>query len=129
MKKTILAILVLLLAVGFILAANKFPATLTVKNQTDGNIIISMEYPYSFLVVEPGTTGKFTIARDDYSGVVTACGKTKSVKMDMNHNLKLNFTPCAAWTDTGAKKYLGEPTQEKPNWNRSPNSSGWRFEY
>lgn len=129
MKKFVLAILALLVVMGIILAANKFPATLTVKNQTDGNVIISMEYPYSFLVVKPGTTGKFTIARDDYSGVVTACGKTKSVTMDLNHNLKLNFTPCAAWGDKYAPKYLGEPTQEKPNWNRSPGSADWRFDY
>ncbi len=45
MKKTVLAILVLLLVLGIIMAANPFPATLTVKNKTDGNVIISMEYP------------------------------------------------------------------------------------
>lgn len=129
MKKTILAILALLLVVGIIMAANPFPATLTVKNQTDMNVIISMEYPYSFLVVKPESTAKFTIARGKYSGVVTACGKTKSGTMDLNHNLKLNFTPCAAWGNTSAPKYLGEPTQEKPNWNRRPGVADWRFDY
>jgi hypothetical protein len=129
MKKTVLALLVLLTVVGIIIAANPFPATLTVKNQTDANVIISMEYPYSYLVVKPGTTGKFTIARDDYSGVVTACGKTTSVAMDMNHNLKLNFTPCASWGDKNAPKYPGEPTQEKPNWNRPAGAADWRFDY
>ena len=129
MNKTVLAILALLLVVGIIMAANPFPATLTVKNQTDGNVIISMEYPYSYLVVKPGTTGKFTIARDDYTGVVTACGKTTSGTMNLNHNLKLNFTPCASWGNTSAPKYPGEPTMEKPNWNRPPGAADWRFDY
>ena len=129
MNKTVLAILALLLVVGIIMAANPFPATLTVKNQTDDNVIISMEYPYSYLVVKPGTTGKFTIVRDDYTGVVTACGKTTSGTMNLNHNLKLNFTPCAAWGDKNAPKYLGEPTMEKPNWNRPPGAADWRFDY
>jgi hypothetical protein len=129
MKKILLAILALLLVAGIIMAANPFPATLTVKNQTDGNVIISMEYPYSFLVVKPGTTSKFTIERGVYSGVVTACGKTTSGTMNLEHNLKLNFTPCAAWGNTSAPKYPGEPTLEKPNWNRRPGVADWRFDY
>lgn len=129
MKKAIVVLTGLLVLAVFIVAANPFPATLTVNNKSDGNVIISMEYPYSFLVVGPNTTKKFTIERAVYNGQVTACGKTKSGTMDMEHNLKLTFTPCAAWGNKNAPKFLGEPTMEKPNWNRSPSSTDWRFQY
>jgi hypothetical protein len=128
MKKTAIVLVVLLVMVVILVAANPFPATLTVKNKSDQNVIISMEYPYSFLVVGPGSTSKFTIERDVYSGVVTACGKTQSSTMDMNHNLKLTFTPCAAWGNKSAPRFPGEPTMEKPNWNRKP-SSDYRLQY
>jgi len=128
MKKTAIALVVLLILVVILVAANPFPATLTVKNKSDQNVIISMEYPYSFLVVGPGSTSKFTIERDVYSGVVTACGKTQSITMDMNHNLKLTFTPCAAWGNKNAPRFPGEPTMEKPNWNRKP-SEDYRLQY
>lgn len=129
MKKIAFGLVVLLLLATVLMAANPFPATLTVINKTDGNVIISMAYPYSFLVVGPGSTSKFTIERDVYDAQITACGKTKSGTVDMMHNLKLNFTPCAAWGDKSAPKYLGEPTMEKPNWNRSPGVADFRFQY
>ena len=129
MKKMAIGLLALLVLVVILMAANPFPATLTVINKTDQNVIISMEFPYSFLVAAPGTTSKFTIERDVYDGLVTACGKTKSGTMNLNHNLKLNFTPCADWGNTSAPKYPGEPTMEKPNWNRSTGVADWRFEY
>ena len=122
-------LLALLVVVVLIVAANPFPATLTVKNKSDHNVIISMEYPYSFLVVGPKTNKKFTIERALYSGQITACGKSKSGTMDMNHNLKLTFTPCAAWGNSSAPRFLGEPTMEKPNWNREPGAADWRFRY
>lgn len=129
MKKAAIVLISLVLLIAILAAANPFPATLTVINKTDGNVIISMAYPYSFLVVKPGSTAKFTIERAKYDALVTACGKTRAGTMDMRHNLKLNFTPCAAWGNTSAPKYLGEPTQEKPNWNRSPGVADFRFQY
>lgn len=129
MKKAVIALISLVVLIAILAAANPFPATLKVINQTDGNVIISMAYPYSFLVVKPGATVKFTIARGKYDALVTACGKTKSGTMNLNHNLKLNFTPCAAWGNKYAPRYLGEPTQEKPNWNRSPGVADFRFQY
>ena len=129
MNKLALVITMVVLLAVILVAANSFPATLTVINKTDGNVIISLEYPYSFLVVKPESTHKFTIARDTYVSTVTACGETASGTMNLNHNLKLNFTPCAAWGNTSAPKYLGEPTMEKPNWNRSPGVDDWRFDY
>ncbi len=128
MKKNALVILVLALLIAVLIAANPFPATLTVKNKTDGNVIISLTYPYSYLVVKPGTTGVFTIKRDVYPSTVTACGETVTGTMNLEHNLKLNFTPCAGWGDSGAPRFKGEPTQEKPNWNRTP-ANPWRFQY
>lgn len=129
MKKAAIVLISLVLLIAVLAAANPFPATLTVINKTDGNVIISMAYPYSFLVVKPGSTAKFTIERGKYDALVTACGKTRPGSMDMRHNLKLNFTPCASWGNTSAPKYLGEPTQEKPNWNRSPGVADFRFQY
>ena len=129
MKKIVLVITLLVLVGVILIAANPFPSTLTVINKTDGNVIISMKYPYSFLVVPAETTKKFTIERDVYDAIVTACGDTTNGTMNMEHNLRLNFTPCAGWGDTGAPKYLGEPTQEKPNWNSSPGVADWRFLY
>jgi hypothetical protein len=129
MKKAAFVVIALVVVIAILAAANPFPATLKVINQTDGNVIISMAYPYSFLVVKPGKTGVFTIERGKYDALVTACGKTKSGSMNLNHNLKLNFTPCAAWGNTSAPKYLGEATQEKPNWNRPPSDPGFRFQY
>jgi len=129
MNKIALVIAAVILLAVILVAANSFPATLTVVNQTDGNVIISLEYPYSFLVVKPDSTHQFTIARDTYVSIVTACGETTTGTINLNHNLKLNFTPCAAWGNTSAPKYLGEPTMEKPNWNRKPGVDDWRFEY
>jgi hypothetical protein len=129
MKKIALVLALLVLLVAVLVAANPFPSTLTVINKTDGNVIISMAYPYSFLVVPAGATKKFTVERDTYDALVTACNETTNGTMNLEHNLKLNFTPCAGWGDTGAPKFPGEPTQEKPNWNREPNNADWRFRY
>jgi hypothetical protein len=129
MNKIALVIAAVILLAVILVAANSFPATLTVINKTDGNVIISLEYPYSFLVVKPATTHQFTIARAKYVSVVTACGATTTGTMNLNHNLKLNFTPCAAWGNKNTPKYLGEPTMEKPNWNRHPGVDDWRFDY
>jgi hypothetical protein len=128
MKKIALTIALLVMVVVVLVAANPFPSTLTVINKTDGNVIISLAYPYSFLVVPADTTKKFTIERDVYDSIVTACGETTNGTMNLEHNLRLNFTACAGWGDTGAPKFPGEPTQEKPNWNRTP-TLDYRFIY
>jgi len=128
MKKTVLVIALLALVAVTLVAAHEFPSTLTVINKTEGNVIISLEYPYSFLVVRQIPTKKFTIERDTYDAIVTACGETTNGTMNLEHNLKLNFTPCPAGPNQRSK-YLGEPTMEKPNWNREPGVADWRFLY
>jgi len=128
MNKLVLVITMAILLV-ILVAANTYPATLTVINATDGNVIISLQYPYTFLVVKPGSTHEFSIARAKYDSTVTACGATSVGTMNLNNNLKLNFTPCANWGQKSTPKFLGEPSMEKPNWNRVPGVAGWRFKY
>jgi len=129
MKKIFIILLVMAAVVLLLVAANEWPARLTVRNQTDADVIVSLDYPYGWLVTAPGTTNEFHIERGVYNALVTACGETASGVMDLEHNLKLNFTPCAAWPNEDSPKYLGEPTMEKPNWFKSPGTAEWRFQY
>lgn len=125
-----LSLIVLLLA-----AANPWPARLTVINQTGDDIYISLDYPYPWLVVKAGDsllaeekpTTIFTIERGVYNAQVTACGMTALGKIDLNRNLLLNFTACDQWFQDSAPKYLGEPSQEKPNWFRTPGTADWQL--
>ena len=129
MKKIYIILIVLAAVALLVVAANDWPARLTVRNQTDEAVIISMEYPYSWLYVPAGTKSVFHIEKDDYTALVTACGETVSGTINLKHNLKLNFTPCYYWSDSDSPKYLGEPGLEKPNWNRPPKANYWRFQY
>ncbi len=127
-KATIIIVALAILALG-VIAGNQWPSRLRVINNTDGWVIISMEYPYSWLAVPAGGDSEFHIEKGVYDALVTACGKTVSGKMNLESNLKLNFTQCQAMADKDSAKYLGEPSQEKPNWNRSPNNAEFRFQY
>ena len=137
MYKAVVIVVVLSLAALLLVAANPWPARLTVINQTGEEITISMDYPYTWLVVksevdpdeEDSPTTIFTIERDIYEAQVTACGMTAVGRIDMNRNLRLNFTPCELWFQEGAPKFLGEPSQEKPNWFRTPGMADWQFDY
>lgn len=137
MHKPVLTIAVMSLVVLLLVAANPWPARLTVINQTGEDIYISMEYPYTWLVAkadeDPADDEKpttlFTIERDVYDVRVTACGMTAVGRIDMNRNLRLNFTACDQWFQDSAPKYLGEPSQEKPNWFRTPGTADWQFIY
>lgn len=129
MKKAILVIAALVIFAVALSAANPWPSKFTVINKTDDWVIVSMEYPYSWLAVPAGTTSEFHVERGEYDALVTACGETVSGTINLNHNLKLNFTPCAFWDDTDSPKYPGEPSQEKPNWNNPPVMKYYRFQY
>ena len=129
MKKAILVIAVLVLFAVALSAANPWPAKFTVINKSDQWVIISMDYPYSWLTVPAGTTSEFHIERGDYKAIVTACGETVNGTMNLKHNLKLTFTRCEFWSDPDSAKYPGEPSQEKPNWNNPPKMSYYRFQY
>lgn len=129
MKKIHIVIIILAVLALLLVAATDWPARLVVRNQTDGDVIISLDYPYSWLVVASGTESEFHIEKDVYNAIVTACGETSSGVMNLEGNLKLNFTRCELWHDTDSKKYLGAPTLEKPNWNKSPGTAEWRFQY
>lgn len=137
MYKSIGIIAVLSFVALVLIAANPWPARLTVINQTGEDIYISMEYPYTWLVVKADDetddndkpTTIFTIERDVYDARVIACGMTAVGKIDMNRNLRLNFTPCNLWYQVDTPKYLGEPSQEKPNWFRTPGMADWQFYY
>ncbi|MCK4976886.1 MAG: hypothetical protein KAS36_08140 [Anaerolineales bacterium] len=129
MKKIYIVLIVLAALALLLVAANEWPARLVVRNQTDADVILSLDYPYSWLVVAPGTTTEFHIEKGVYNALVTACGETASGVMDLEHNLKLNFTACDLWANDDTPKYLGEPTMEKPNWFKSPGTAEWRFQY
>ena len=129
MKKIQIVIVILAVLALFLIAANEWPARLNVKNQTEANVIISLEYPYTWLVVPAGENREFHIEKGVYDAQVTACGETVTGTMNLKHNLKLNFTPCSGWANTSADKFPGEPALEKPNWNRPPKANYWRFQY
>jgi hypothetical protein len=137
MFKAIATMVVLSLVVLILAAANPWLARLTVINQTGEDIYISMDYPYTWLTVKAdddlGDDEKpktiFTIERDVYNARVFACGMTATGKINMDRNLRLNFTPCELWPQTDTPKYLGEPSQEKPNWFRTPGMAEWQFYY
>lgn len=137
MYKPIGIVIVMSLIVLLLVAANPWPARLTVINQTGEDIYISMDYPYTWLVVKAGDdlldeekpTTIFTIERDVYDARVIACGMTAVGKIDMSRNLRLNFTACDQWYQDTTPKYLGEPSQEKPNWFRTPGTADWQFYY
>jgi hypothetical protein len=69
----------------------------------------------------------FTIERKVYEAQVYACGVTATGKIDLTRNLLLNFVACDQWWQTSHPRFLGEPSQEKPNWFMTPGMADWRF--
>ena len=66
MKKIYIVLIVLAALALLLVAANEWPARLVVRNQTDADVILSLDYPYSWLVVAPGTTTEFHIEKGVY---------------------------------------------------------------
>ena len=129
MKKLILLTIVLILLAAGLIAANPNLARFEVYNQTEETIYISMDYPYSWLTVPAGEKVRFTVERDVYDAKVYACGLEVSGTIDLERNLRLNFTPCYSMLQTDLPKYIGEPSMEKVNFYRAPGESDWQFKF
>lgn len=126
MKKKVIILAFLLLAVILFVAASERPARLRIINKSDQPVVFNLGYPYSYLYVAPGGDLTYTIERDLYFGSVWYCGETKNARVDLKTNVRLNFTPCTGLNQPELKKYPGEATMEKPNPSRD-NKPGFRF--
>ena len=106
MKKIFLFSLILVMIAT--LAFNTFSAaaayndmvSVTIINRTQGLVYVSL-LPESatvvyFLDVLPGETGHFTVPQGLYSHTSYACGKTVHGTVDLDHQVKLVFTPCGS---------------------------------
>ena len=129
MKKLILLTIVTILLAAGLISASPFPARFEVYNQTEETIYISMDYPYSWLTVPAGENVEFTVARDVYDATVYACGLEVSGTIDLERNLRLNFTPCYTMLQSDLPKYIGEPSMEKVNFYRAPGVADWQFKF
>ncbi len=140
MKYKIVLVMMLGLFV-FLTAASPYPARFTVINQTDEDIYIVLydakngnpDYP-QLRMTKDGTvedaerpTTVFTIERKVYDAQVFACGEVAMGEIDLTRNLQLNFVACEEWWQTSHPRFLGEPSQEKPNWFLTPGMADWRF--
>jgi hypothetical protein len=150
----VIAVLVLVVFAATMLAANPFKARFRIINQTEDDIYIILQsqrddgeiYPQLIafalkpeeveekleeLEEDPKElyTTEYTIVRDVYEARVIACGYVAEGTMDLRTNLRLNFTQCEQMPNYTTKKYLGEPTMEKPNWFRAPGMINFRFVY
>jgi len=128
MKKLI--VFSILLAAILLSAVNPFPAKLTVWNKTDNTVFIRLSYhnvqKYFLTVTDVGNTetyqlSVFEVVRKLYDSETTACGVTAVGTLDMNQNVKLNFTECIRMNQWWKPLYWGEPGMEKPNFS-------WEFE-
>jgi hypothetical protein len=106
MNKIALVTAVLL---AVILVQRSFPATLTV-NQTDGNVIISLNTRILSWCQASQHTPIYH-CQDTYVSIVQL-ERDDNRTMNMNHNLKFNFTPAQPGA-IPAPKYRGA-TMEKP---------------
>jgi len=129
MKKLILLTIASVLLAAGLISASPFLARFEVLNQTDEAIYISMDYPYSWLAVPAGESVQFTVERDVYDAKVYACGLEVDGTIDLNRNLRLNFTPCYSMMQTDLPKYIGEPSMEKVNFFRAPGTADWQFKF
>jgi hypothetical protein len=134
-------ILLGLVLVMVLSAASPFLARFTVINQTGSDIYVRLsdmksgnpDYPLLTITTD-GTvkdaekpTTIFTIDRKVYEAQVFACGQTAIGKIDLTRNLQLNFVSCDQWWQTDHPRFLGEPSQEKPNWFLTTGMADWRF--
>jgi hypothetical protein len=144
---------VIMILSTILIAANPWPARLTIINQTGDNLYIWMfEDPekemlkyymgiegttlprpipdhFNFSAFRKENTTVFTVDRQVYTVWLMGCGVMMEGKLDMSSNVQLNITPCEDMVRYENPRYLGEPTLEKPNWFRSPGAANWRFKY
>jgi hypothetical protein len=127
-RYSLFLLVAVLLLTMFTIAADAWPATLTVINNSDKDVYIRLEYPYTFLRAPAEKTTRFAIERDLYPAVVTYCDLTNDGMMDLNTNLRLVFTECTGLFSPNLPKFLGERGMEKVNWNRTP-PMDFQFQY
>lgn len=122
-KLTIILILALLVLSAVLIAANSWPARLRVINKSEEGVVVNLGVPYQYLYVAPGGDLTFTIEKDLYNAKVWWCGEEGGRTMDLNHNLKLNFTSCG-----NTPNRQGERSQEKVDYNLDPKRD-FMFQY
>lgn len=127
-RNSIFFILVLMVLTLATIAAAAWPATLTVINNSELDVYIRLEYPYTFLRAPAEDTTVFAIERGEYPAVVTYCDITHDGTMDLTTNLRLIFTECTGLNAPQLPKYMGEPSMEKVNWYRTP-PTNFQFQY
>lgn len=115
MKKTMLVLLVLVVAVAMMAAAPAFTklARLTVWNRTGKDVKILLTYTgstpsadlhYYLTVRSSDTPSVFTVERKTYAVKYWACDGSASGNLEMSSALKLTFTSCDyAYTDSTVK--------------------------
>lgn len=145
MKKLGILIIVLLLVAPALMAAMQPLVRLEVINQTEEDIYIQMDYPYTNLKVPPSvregsfklrtadkdwTRTIFSIQRDTYENVrIYACGGVFTGKLNLERRLLLNFVRCEEMIQDWSPRWWGEPSMEKPNLYAGPTSDRWQFQY
>jgi hypothetical protein len=122
-KLTIILILAVLVLGAVFMAANEWPARLRVINKSEMGVVINLGVPYQYLYVAPGGEQTFTIEKDLYNATVWWCDQEGGRTMDLNHNLRLNFTSCGNMPVT-----KGERTMEKVDFNMDPKRD-FHFQY
>lgn len=124
MKKfTIILILALLVLAAVFMAANEWPAKLRVINKSEKAVVVDLGVPYQYLYVASGGDVTFTIEKDLYNATVWWCDEPGGTTMDLNHNLKLNFSSCGTLPPN-----KGERTMEKVDYNMQPKRN-FHFQY
>jgi hypothetical protein len=145
MKKLGFLVILIILVAPMLIAAKQPQVRLEVINQTEQDIYIQMEYPYTNLKVPPSvresssrqreadrdwTRTVFTIQRDVYEDVrIYACGGVFTGKLDLERRLLLNFVRCEEMIQDWSPRWWGEPSLEKPNLYQGPTSDKWQFQY
>ena len=131
MKKTIVLVMMLLaiLFVGVVpalAAEDDAPdlARLTVINKTDGKVFLQLNGTNAFfLTIGAGSTGEFTLEKEEFVRQTWACGAYAKGLLDMSSQVKLVFTRCGYDAPNA-----GEPTQEKISLYDSPGGLYWRYQ-
>jgi hypothetical protein len=151
---SIIVLTILFILSTTLIAANPWPARLTLINQTGDNLYLwlfadnektILDYyfvvdgdplprpipkGFNFALYRKENTVTFHLERKVYTAWILGCGVMMEGKMDVTKgNLQLNITPCSDMIRFDKPRYLGEPTLEKPNWFREPNMLNWRFKY
>jgi hypothetical protein len=120
--------LFLVLIVAVFLTASIWPARLTLRNKSGGDLYLYLKGASEYyLTVQNLEAQVFTIERGVYFAEVKACGYTAKGSIDATHNLRLTFPDCMSWA-TMADKWSGERGFEKFNPVFGPGVY-WQFVY